>query len=79
MTKKIPLQTKTAIGGDDTFILTEKTDNDKVFILPQIIEQFANELRNIAFGGCSLIVNVRNGRCSFRIEKIVSIQVANHE
>jgi hypothetical protein len=31
------------------------------------------ELKSIQFGGCSLIANVRDGKITYRLEKVISV------
>jgi hypothetical protein len=38
-----------------------------------VIDQFEREARGLAFGGVSIIAQFRNGKPTFRIEKVVSI------
>jgi len=59
------------IRGGDTPIIAEKGRGGKI---PQaVIDVLENEICGVGFGGVSLVVNVRDGHPTFRIEKTISI------
>ena len=41
-------------------------------IPPSVVHRLEEEMRGVGFGAVSLIVNIRDGRPSFRIEKVLS-------
>jgi len=54
--------------------------DDKAFtgkIPPAIIAHLEHEMLDVVFGGVSLIVAIRNGKPSFRIEKTVSLMTGD--
>jgi len=46
-------------------------------IPPAVIERLEREIRDIDFGGVSLIIAIRDGHPTFRMEKTVSIMTGN--
>ena len=67
------------IRDNDTPTISQTRRNGHI---PQAaIEKFEQEIRGVEHGSVSLIVNIRDGRPSFRIEKTVSFltgsEVAN--
>jgi hypothetical protein len=56
--------------------MTEKKQNNNGIIPLVIIKRLENELSGLEFGGCSLIVNVRDKHLTFRIEKTISMAMA---
>ena len=72
MPEKIPHRGGRPVrGNDDTSTIAQlhKTGN----IPPVVIEKLEQEIRGVEHGGVSLIVNIRNGHPTFRIEKTISI------
>jgi len=56
------------IRGDDTSTIPQISN-----IPEAVIEKLEREIQGVVFGGVSLIVNIRDGRLTYRIEKTVSI------
>ena len=76
MPKKIPLQGE-PIQGSDKPIITKPGENSKV---PQaVIDKLEDEIQGVAFGGVSLIVAIRDGHRSYRIEKLISIMTGGND
>ena len=68
--KEKPLQGE-PLRGSDTPTIAERTTKNKI---PQVvIERLEREICGLEFGGVSLIVAVRDGHPTFRIEKTISV------
>jgi hypothetical protein len=70
MPKEKPLQGEPLRGGD-TPIIAKKGSNGN--IPPTVIERLEREICGLEFGGVSLIVAVRDGHRTYRIEKTISV------
>ena len=70
--KEKPLQGK-PIRGSDTPIITKQEYNG--YIPLAVIKRLKSEIQGVDFGGVSLIISVRDGHPTFRIEKTVSIMI----
>jgi hypothetical protein len=71
MPKEKPLQGHGPIRGNDTLIMAEKSDGAN--IPATVITRLEQEIQGVEFGGVSLIITIRDGHPTFRIEKTVSI------
>ena len=59
------------IRDNDTSTISQTRHNGHI---PQaVIEKLEREIQGVEFGGVSLIIAIRDGRPTFRIEKTVSI------
>jgi hypothetical protein len=38
-----------------------------------VVERLEREIQGVDFGGVSLIINIRDGRATYRIEKTISV------
>ena len=76
MSKKNAPQSGELLRGSlsDKDSMTEKAFIGK--IPPAVIAHLEREILGVVFGGVSLIVAIRNGQPSFRIEKTISIAPA---
>ena len=68
--KKAP-QDQRPIRGCDNHAITERNYSGSIPI--SVIEKLEDEMQDIDFGGISLIIAIRDGHATFRIEKTVSI------
>jgi hypothetical protein len=71
MLEKKPLHGGGPIQGGGTPIIAKKGYNGN--IPPTIIERLEREIQGVDFGGVSLIVSVRDGHPTYRIEKTISV------
>jgi len=70
---KNPLQDKSIRGSDTPLMAKQNYDGN---IPPGVIKQLEQEIRGVDFGGVSLVVAIRGGHPTFRIEKTVSIMAS---
>jgi hypothetical protein len=63
------------IRGNDTPIIAKQ--NSKSNIPPTVIERLEREIYGLEFGGVSLIVAVRDGHRTYRIEKTISVMTGD--
>ena len=77
MPKKKALRSGELLRGSlsDKDSITEKAFAGKV--PPAVIAHLEREILDVVFGGVSLIVAIRNGQPSFRIEKTVSLMTGD--
>ena len=70
---KKPLQSGEPIRGRDTSspIIADITFDGNIPI--DIIQMLEDEIKGVDHGGVSLIVTIRDGNLSYRIEKIISL------
>jgi len=67
--KKKPLRGETLRGGE-ALKLTETMGNCN--IPATVLSKLEHEMQDVEFGGISLIITIRDGRPTFRIEKTLS-------
>ena len=59
------------IRGNDTSTIPHKNNSNNI---PEVvIEKLEREIQGVVFGGVSLIINIRDGHLTYRIEKTISI------
>ena len=75
--KKEPLQGGRPVRGSlsDKDSITNEAFAGK--IPPAVIAHLEREISDVVFGGVSLIVAIRNGQPSFRIEKTISLMTGD--
>jgi len=71
MPKEKPHQGGEPVRGGDVSTVSQNNFNGNIPLF--VIEKLEREIQGVNFGGVSLIVAIRDGRLSFRIEKTVSI------
>ena len=67
---KKPLQDKSLRGRDTPIIAKQGYCGN---IPPAVIERLEQEIQGVDFGGVSLVVAIRDGHPTFRIEKTISV------
>lgn len=73
---KKPLHAETFWGNDIPAI----TQANGIFSIPSaVLQRLEHEIRGIDFGGVSLIIVIRDGHPTFRIEKTVSIMAGGND
>jgi len=67
--KQKPLRGETLRGGENLTITETGGDCN---IPATVISRLEHEIQGVEFGGVSLIITIRNGHPTFRIEKTLS-------